>query len=93
MKQYLNNNLYSVVRPRTILGKNRKGIFEIFFNLIKFNIPIPNKGMQKIQFVEVEDLARLIIHIGTNRISGDWPAGAPNPQSLINHMKNLTKEL
>ena len=95
LKQYLNNNLYSVIRPRTILGKNRKGIFEIFFNLIKFNIPIPlpNKGIQKIQFVEVEDLARLIIHIGTNRISGDWPAGAPNPQSLINHLEVLGKKL
>ena len=95
LKQYLNNDLYSVIRPRTILGKNRKGIFEIFFNLIKFNIPIPlpNKGIQKIQFVEVEDLARLIIHIGTNRISGDWPAGAPNPQSLINHLEVLGKKL
>ena len=48
--------------------------------------------MQKIQFVEVEDLARLIIHIGTNRFQ-DWPAGAPNPQSLINHLEVLGKKL
>ena len=73
-----------LIRPRTIMGVSRKGIFEIFFKLIKYNIPIPlpNRGRQIIQFVDVNDLSRLILHIGINKISGSWPAGAPNPKSL-----------
>ena len=74
IKNYLEKESFAIIRPRTILGNNRKGIFEIFFKLIKFNIPIPlpNNGIQKIQFVEVEDLARLIIHIGDNQYFGEW---------------------
>jgi len=95
IKNYLEKESFAIIRPRTILGNNRKGIFEIFFKLIKFNIPIPlpNNGIQKIQFVEVEDLARLIIHIGDNQYFGEWPAGAPEPDSLINHLNSLGEKL
>tara|TARA_X000001036_G_scaffold419717_1_gene439837 strand:+ start:884 stop:1834 length:951 start_codon:yes stop_codon:yes gene_type:complete len=91
LAKYLNNSNYAVIRPRTIMGMSRKGIFEIFFKLIKYNIPIPlpNKGRQIIQFVDVNDLSRLILHIGMNKISGNWPAGAPNPKSLKEHLDSL----
>jgi len=91
LKKYLKNETYAVIRPRTILGNNRKGIFEIFFKLIKYNIPIPlpNKGRQIIQFVEVEDLARLIIHIGKNKLYGNWPAAAPSPDALKKYLNTL----
>lgn len=95
IKKYLDNRTYAIIRPRTILGKNRKGIFEIFFRLIKFNIPLPlpNGGNQKIQFVEVEDLARLILHIGQNKLNGEWPAGAPDPKPLIDHLELLGEKI
>ncbi len=95
IKKYLNEKSYAIIRPRTILGKNRKGIFEIFFKLIKYNIPIPvpNNGNQKIQFVEVEDLARLIVHIGQNNLFGEWPAGAPDPKPLIDHLNLLGEKI
>ena len=95
IKKYLAKDSFAIIRPRTILGNNRKGIFEIFFKLIKYNIPIPlpNSGIQKIQFVEVEDLARLIVHIGENKTSGEWPAGAPEPDSLINHLNSLGEKI
>tara|TARA_X000000368_G_scaffold108809_1_gene84647 strand:+ start:9413 stop:10360 length:948 start_codon:yes stop_codon:yes gene_type:complete len=95
IKKYLNKNSFAIIRPRTILGKNRKGIFEIFFKLIKYNIPlpVPNGGRQKIQFVEVEDLARLIIHIGQNNLNGEWPAGAPEPKPLIDHLNLLGEKI
>ena len=63
----------------------------MFFKLIKYRIPIPlpNNGNQKIQFVDVEDLARLILHIGFNNINGEWPAAAPNPKPLKDHLQTL----
>ncbi len=91
LAKYLSEKKYAVIRPRTIMGVSRKGIFEIFFKLIKYNIPIPlpNRGRQIIQFVDVNDLSRLILHIGINKISGSWPAGAPNPKSLKAHLDSL----
>lgn len=91
IRNTLNKNFYSIIRPRTILGINRKGIFEVFFKLIKYRVPIPlpNNGNQKIQFVDVEDLARLILHIGFNNINGEWPAAAPNPKPLKDHLQTL----
>ena len=91
IRNTLNKNYYSIIRPRTILGTNRKGIFEVFFKLIKYRVPIPlpNNGNQKIQFVDVEDLARLILYIGFNKINGEWPAAAPNPKPLKDHLQTL----
>ncbi len=95
LAKYINEEKYAVIRPRTIMGVSRKGIFEIFFKLIKYNIPIPlpNKGRQIIQFVDVNDLSRLILHIGINKMSGSWPAGAPNPKSLKAHLDSLGVKL
>ncbi len=91
----LKKESFSIIRPRTILGSNRGGIFEIFFKLIKYNIPIPlpNNGKQKIQFVDVDDLARLVVYVGLNRINGKWPAGAPHPKSLKEHLNVLGSKL
>jgi nucleoside-diphosphate-sugar epimerase len=87
----LTPNKFAVIRPRTILGKGRGGIFEIFFSLIRRQIPIPlpNGGRQIIQFAHVQDLARLSLYIGEHRISGVWPAASPNPKPLREHLKEL----
>jgi nucleoside-diphosphate-sugar epimerase len=95
IRKHFSEAKFSIIRPRTILGKNRGGIFKLFFTLIEKNIPIPipNNGNQKIQFVDVDDLTNLITHIGINEISGIWPAAAPNPKPLKSHLKNLGKQL
>jgi len=95
IENYLFTENFAIIRPRTILGTNRKGIFEIFFKLIKYNIPIPlpNNGRQIIQFVEVSDLAKLILHVGEKRLHGMWAAGAPNPKPLAEHLEILAKEV
>ena len=82
----------SIVRPRTILGADRGGIFNILFKLIKRNIPIPlpNSGNQEIQFVNVLDLARLCVYLAENNISGVWPAAAPNVSPLREHLLELS---
>jgi nucleoside-diphosphate-sugar epimerase len=82
---------FAVIRPRTILGGGRGGIFEVFFSLVKRQIPIPlpNAGRQVIQFSHVKDLARLSIFLGENQISGVWPAASPFPKPLRTHLKEL----
>ena len=98
-EQYIQNILkktnFSIIRPRTILGNSRSGIFDIFFNLIKYKIPIPipNKGNQKIQFVEVRDLSRLTIYIAENNYYGIWPAAGPETKSLNYLLTDLSKKL
>ena len=96
-EKYIQANLnainFSIIRPRTILGDKRSGIFDIFFNLIKYRIPlpIPNNGDQKIQFVEVRDLSKLTLHLGLKKISGIWPAAGPDPMSMRNLLNDLSK--
>jgi nucleoside-diphosphate-sugar epimerase len=89
----LSENEYCVIRPRTILGKGRGGIFSIFFSLIKirFPIPLPNSGRQTIQFVHVSDLATLCLFLGGQKLSGIWPAASPNPKKLMEHLKVISR--
>ena len=49
----------SIIRPRTIMGHGRLGIFEILFDWIKngHNIPVFDKGKNIYQFVHTDDLA------------------------------------
>tara|TARA_B100000427_G_C15517998_1_gene599067 strand:+ start:942 stop:1970 length:1029 start_codon:yes stop_codon:yes gene_type:complete len=49
----------SIIRPRTILGHGRLGIFEILFDWIKqgYNIPVLNGGNNIYQFIHADDLA------------------------------------
>ncbi len=56
----------SVVRPRTILGPGRLGIFGILFEWIRNgqNVPVLGKGDNRFQFVHVEDLARACMLAG-----------------------------
>lgn len=98
-ENYIKDNLeekkFSIIRPRTILGINRSGIFDIFFNLIKYRIPIPvpNKGNQKIQFVDVKDLSRLTIHIAEKKAYGIWPAAGPDTKPLKSLLHKLSSDL
>jgi nucleoside-diphosphate-sugar epimerase len=88
----LGSDSFAVIRPRTILGHGRAGIFDIFFGLINrgLPIPLPNSGKQVIQFVHVRDLASLSLHLGQNRISGIWPGASPDPKPLYAYLKNLS---
>jgi nucleoside-diphosphate-sugar epimerase len=90
----LHESDFCIVRPRTILGAGRSGIFKIFFSLISGNIPIPlpNSGRQVIQFVHVEDLAALSIYLGEHRISGIWPAASPEPRPLKDYLFTISQE-
>jgi nucleoside-diphosphate-sugar epimerase len=87
-------NQYAVIRPRTILGTGRSGIFDIFFGLVRKGYPLPlaNSGRQIIQFVHVEDLARLSLHLGKNKVMGIWPAASPNPKDIRGYLMEVSRE-
>jgi nucleoside-diphosphate-sugar epimerase len=56
---YTNKINISIVRPRTILGHGRLGIFEILFDWVKkgWNVPVLGDGSNIYQFVHADDLA------------------------------------
>lgn len=59
-KNYIKKGLdIDIIRPRTVLGTGRLGIFDIFFGWISEgkNIYLIGKGKNKIQFLHAEDLA------------------------------------
>ena len=51
----------SIVRPRTIVGGGRLGVFSILFDWVSkgYNIPVLNNGSNIYQFIHVEDLAEI----------------------------------
>jgi nucleoside-diphosphate-sugar epimerase len=53
----------SIIRPRTIMGHGRLGIFQILFEWIYQgkNIPVLNRGENVYQFVHADDLAEACI--------------------------------
>ena len=53
----------SIIRPRTILGHGRLGIFSILFQWLSegVNIPVLNNGNNIYQFIHADDLADAII--------------------------------
>jgi nucleoside-diphosphate-sugar epimerase len=56
----------TIVRPRTILGHGRLGIFQILFEWIRtgYNIPVLGRGDNLYQFVHADDLAGACIKAG-----------------------------
>ncbi len=53
----------SVIRPRTIMGHGRLGIFQILFEWIRegYNVPVLGRGENVYQFVHADDLAEACI--------------------------------
>jgi nucleoside-diphosphate-sugar epimerase len=53
----------TVIRPRTILGHGRLGIFQILFEWVRtgYNVPVLGRGDNVYQFVHADDLAEACI--------------------------------
>lgn len=72
----------SIIRPRTVVGNNRSGIFGVLFNWIQkgHRIPIISGGNNRYQFVDIEDFISAIIlimndarNLELNIGAGDFP--------------------
>jgi nucleoside-diphosphate-sugar epimerase len=74
----------SVIRPRTIVGPGRLGIFEILFDWIKddANIYIIGPGTYPFQFIHVDDLAEVSILSALKERPGLFNAGTDRFSSL-----------
>ena len=90
---YMSNELdIIIIRPRTILGHGRLGIFQILFEWIRSgnNIPVLGKGDNIYQFLHADDLAdAVILSAGSNIKSGIYNCGADRYGTMREALENL----
>lgn len=81
----------SIIRPRTILGEGRLGIFQILFDWISEgkNIPLIGSGDNIYQFVHSEDLASACVSAGFMEGSDVFNIGAAEYDTLRNTLQSL----
>jgi len=87
------SSLLTIIRPRTILGSGRLGIFEILFRWIQENldIPFPNAAKHYLQLVHIDDLLALTEHLIKTDQPGIWPAGTPAYSRLDRDLNDVIK--
>ena len=70
----------SIVRPRTILGNGRLGIFQILFEWVYqgLNIPVINEGKNIYQFIHAKDLINASIKVSQKPEANSYNIGASN---------------
>lgn len=93
-KNYIEKGLdISIIRPRTIMGHDRLGIFSILFEWIYkgSNIPVLNGGNNIYQFVHADDLAEACILAGNKKGSDDFNIGASDFSSMYEVLDFLIK--
>ena len=80
----------SIVRPRTILGPGRLGIFQLLFEWVRRNRPIYTlgAGQNRYQFVHVDDLAELCLR-AERPGHGIWLGGAATFGTMRALLDNL----
>lgn len=92
-EEYISDKLdIIIIRPRTILGHGRLGIFQILFEWIKQgnNIPVLGKGDNIYQFIHADDLADAIILSSNTKIkSGIYNCGSEEYGTMRDVLENL----
>jgi nucleoside-diphosphate-sugar epimerase len=80
-----------IVRPRTIIGPDRGGIFDLMFRWIQEGSPIftIGKGDNLFQFIHVEDLIDFIILANEKKLDGTFNVGTNRFDSLNSMYFNL----
>jgi len=81
----------TIVRPRTIMGHGRLGIFQILFEWIRQgdNIPVLGDGSNLYQFVHADDLANACILAGLKPGPETFNCGADRFESMRSVLENL----
>lgn len=90
----------SIIRPRTILGRGRLGIFQILFEWIYNgkNVPVFDGGDNLYQFIHIDDLSNACILAAEKDIDGTYNIGTNDfcsmkdtLEALITHSKSKSK--
>jgi nucleoside-diphosphate-sugar epimerase len=81
----------SIIRPRTILGFGRLGIFQILFEWIRAgsNVPVLGRGDNVYQFVHADDLAAACILAGNRPGAEDFNCGAAEYGTMRKVLEHL----
>ena len=81
----------AIVRPRTIIGPDRGGIFELFFSWISESKPIftIGKGDKPFQFIHVDDLVDAILLLAQTSASGVFNVGTDSYGTLRSVFQEL----
>lgn len=85
----------TIIRPRTILGAGRLGIFEFLFDWIKNNKPVPvfNHGKNIYQFIHASDLADACI-LSSKKIGyNEYNVGAAQYGTMYDLINNLINKV
>lgn len=84
------NTKLVILRPRTILGPNRLGIFATLFDWVEkgINIPVFGKIGYGLQFIGVDDMVDAMI-ISQSKGSGIYNVGARDYKSLDEVLRTL----
>lgn len=91
---YQNKGLNTtIIRPRTIIGPGRLGIFQILFEWIYTgkNIPVFDGGKNIYQFVHSEDLVSAILLSSEKKALGVFNIGAESYCSMHDTLKSVIK--
>jgi nucleoside-diphosphate-sugar epimerase len=74
----------SIIRPRTIIGLGRMGIFQILFEWIYrgLNVPVLGRGDNLYQFVHAEDLADACILARDAAVGGTYNIGSDGAATM-----------
>lgn len=83
----------SVIRPRTILGHGRLGIFQILFEWVYkgYNIPVFDKGTNIYQFIHADDLAEACILASEKDRGGIYNIGTDEFSSMYETLNQLVQ--
>jgi nucleoside-diphosphate-sugar epimerase len=83
----------SIVRPRTILGHGRLGLFQILFEWIHQgkNVPVLNGGKNSYQFIHADDLAEACVLAGEKSGADDFNCGADCFGTMREALENLCR--
>ena len=80
-----------IIRPRTVIGGNRLGLFSYLFDWISSGIDVPvlNNGDNKYQFVNLNDFCEAVILATLNEYIGDLNIGSSKFDTIKNNLENL----
>jgi len=81
----------SIIRPRTIMGHGRLGIFQILFEWIRtgYNVPVLGRGSNLYQFVHADDLADACILAADRPGSTTYNCGTDRYGSMREVLEHL----
>lgn len=83
----------SIIRPRTILGAGRLGIFQILFEWVRKGSPvyIIGSGQNKLQFVGLDDMVEISLVLLERGNYEDFNVGTEHFGTLKNDLEDLIK--